>query len=181
MRIAATFGSEFVPPRFAQLARAAAVFMLASVPVWGQADTQTFQPAPSTGFLKHFTVESFGYTNSPIAAGYEFAPSNTSVAYNLHQLICALCIIGPPSGRTRSVLPPFGAKATYGFWNDRLILFTSFGGIDVVPTDNTPRRNPLLMRATPLNLTIGLSLRTLVPACTLTSGRNSRWDLLWLR
>jgi len=151
MRIPAPFGSEFVPSRAMHFACAAAAVMLTSVPVWGQAETQILKPAPSTGFLKYLTIESFGYTRSPITAGYEFGPSNTSAFYNLHQLTCPLCIIGPPVGRTRAVLPPFGAKATYGLWNGRFLLFAAFGGIDAIPTDNTPRRNPILMRATPFN------------------------------
>lgn len=88
---------------------------------------------------------------SPVSAGYEFAPANTSAFYNLHQLECPLCIIGPPLTRTRAVLPPFGSKATYNLWRDRFILFAGFGGIDGVPTDNAPRLNPVLMRATPFN------------------------------
>lgn len=113
---------------------------------------KVIKPAPSpTRFLKHLTIESFGYTGAPVLAGYEFAPTNTSAFYNLHGLTCPLCIIGPSPNRTRAVLPPFGAKATYSLWNDRLILFAGFGGIDGVLTDNTPRLSPLHIRATSFN------------------------------
>jgi hypothetical protein len=129
----------------------AAALLLTSMTVCGQTETQIVSPAPSTGFLKHLTIESFGYGHSANAVSDEFAPGNTSAFYNLHQLTCPLCIGIPPLGRTRAVLPPFGAKATYGMWRDRLILAAGFGGIDAIPGDNTPRFNPMLMRATSFN------------------------------
>ncbi|HEY7303375.1 MAG TPA: hypothetical protein VH601_04640 [Bryobacteraceae bacterium] len=129
----------------------AAVLLLAPIPGSSQTETQIIKPAPSAGFLKRLTIESFGYPSSPVLAGYEFSPTNTSAFYNLHQLNCPLCIIGPPVTRTRAVLPPFGATASYNLWNDRFILFASFGGIDGVPTANTPRLNQMLMRATSFN------------------------------
>lgn len=129
----------------------AAALLLTPAASWSQTETQIIKPAPSTGFLKHLTIESFGYTRSPVLAGYEFAPTNMSAFYNLHGLNCPLCIVGPPLTRTRAVLPPFGAKMTSNFWHDRIILFAGFGGIDSVPTDNTPRLSPLHMRATSFN------------------------------
>ena len=131
--------------------RIGVALLLSVVTVCGQTERQIFKPAPSTGFLKHLTVESFGYTGFVRAEDGEFSPAVTSAFYNLHQLTCGLCISGPPVGRTRAVLPPFGAKATYGVWHDRLILFAGFGGIDAVPGFNTPRMSPILMRATPSN------------------------------
>ena len=130
---------------------AAAALLFTPVTGWGQTQTQVLRPSPATGFIKHLTIESFGYTSSPVLPGYEFAPTNTSAFYNLNQLDCPLCVIGFPLTRTRAVLPPFGAKATYKVWHDRLALFTDFGGIDGVPTFNTPRLNPALVRATSFN------------------------------
>lgn len=129
----------------------AAPLLLTPFTAWSQTQTQIVKPAPSTGFLKHLTIESFGYTISPVLAGYEFAPTNTSAFYNLHQLDCPLCVIGPPLTRTRAVLPPFGANATYKLWHDRFTFSADFGGIDGVPTFNAPRLNPTLMRATSFN------------------------------
>lgn len=124
-----------------QLAKVFLTVIFASFIAFGQTETQSAPPAPS-GFLKNLTIESFGYGASPVAPGYEFGTSSTSGFYNLHQLTCPLCIVGPPAGRTRAVLPPFGAKATYGLWNGRLVLFAAFGGIDNVPLDNSLHLNP---------------------------------------
>ncbi len=110
-------------------------------------DGQALLPAPSRGFLKHFTVDSFGYGPSAAPTGYEFSPAFDSAFYNLHQLTCPLCTPGRPLGRTRAILPPFGARTSFAGWNDRLILFTGLGGIDAVPQDGSPRLNPILMRA----------------------------------
>src|ERR1700758_336516 len=117
MRMLASPGTNFLLHRLKQathFAHAVAAVMISVVPACGQTDAQTLKPAPSTGFLKHLTIESFGYTRAATGAGYDSPPSNTSASYNIHQLTCPLCIIGPPVGRTRAVLPPFGAKANYG-------------------------------------------------------------------
>ncbi len=124
----------------------AAVFIFATDVALAQTETHARKTAPPTGFLKHFTIESFGYTGSE-NTGYEFAPASLSAFYNTHQLTCPLCIVGPRLDRARPVLPPFGAEATYGMRNNRFVLSAGFGGIDGVPGGNAPL-NPALMRAT---------------------------------
>jgi hypothetical protein len=128
-------------------------FALAATPVCAlaQGDTQIRKLPPSSGFLKHLTLESFGYRPSANLPADEFAPTTTSSFYNLRELECPLCIPGTPPGRTRAVLPPFGAKAAFGLWHDRLILFAGYSGIDAIANDNAPRLNPSMMRATPFN------------------------------
>jgi hypothetical protein len=130
--------------------RLAITLILMSGSMFGQGDVQIRQPLPSTGFLKHISIESFGYNSSTPMQGYEFAPGTTSAFYNLHGLECPLCIPGPPN-RSRAILPPFGAKASLGFWHDRLILFAGFGGINTAAWGNSPRISPIAMRASPDN------------------------------
>jgi hypothetical protein len=130
--------------------RLAVTVLLSSVYAFPQGDVQVSKPFPSNGFLKHLTVESFGYSSSEIEQGYESSPNTTSRPYSLHGLECPLCTPGPMN-RVRQVLAPFGAKASMSFWHDRLILFAGFGGINAANSGNSPRMTPLSMRASPDN------------------------------
>ncbi|HTF63562.1 MAG TPA: hypothetical protein VK638_12730 [Edaphobacter sp.] len=130
--------------------RIAVTLLLTSACAFSQSGTQVNKPFPSTGFLKHLTLESFGYTSSATAQGYEFSSTTTSALYNLHGLECPLCVPGPQN-RVRQLLPPFGAKASLSLWQDRLILFAGFSGINAVTWGNSPRISPIAMRATPDN------------------------------
>jgi hypothetical protein len=130
--------------------RLTVTILLTSACASSQSGVQEHKPFPSTDFLKHLTVESFGYTSSATAQGYEFSPTTTSALYNLRGLECPLCVPGPQN-RVRQLLPPFGAKASLSLWHDRLILFAGFSGINAVTWGNSPRISPISMRATPDN------------------------------
>jgi hypothetical protein len=81
-------------------------------------DTTTTQP----GWLKNFTIESFGYgPNTP--QEYAFSPGYYAAMYNLQGLECPRCVLGPVT-RPRFTLPPFGALATLKLHGDRVELFT---------------------------------------------------------
>jgi hypothetical protein len=131
-------------------ARLAVTLLLTFACAFCQSGVQVSKPFPSTGFLKHLTIESFGYRFPTRVQGYEFAPATTSAFYNLHGLECPLCIPGPQN-RARQFLPPFGAKASLSLWHDHLILFAGFGGINAVTAGNSPRISPISIRATPDN------------------------------
>jgi hypothetical protein len=56
--------------------------------------------------------------------------------YDLHNLECPDCVLGPRS-LTKFTLPPFGAAATVKLKDDRPELFTGFGGIEAWKSDGT--------------------------------------------
>jgi hypothetical protein len=132
--------------------RWAVTVLLSSAYAFPQGDVQVSKPFPSSGFLKHLTVEFFGYSSSAIEQDYESSPNTTSRPYNLHGLECPLCTPGPMN-RVRQLLPPFGAKASMTFWHERLILFAGFGGVNAASSSIiNPRINPkLLLRSSPDN------------------------------
>jgi hypothetical protein len=90
-----------------------------------------------SGFLKHLTVESFGYGASPTGQGFEFPLRLTDGAFASHGLECPFCLTRPTSDRIRYTLPPFGAQATLSTLHDRAELFTGFGGVNAWKPDNT--------------------------------------------
>ena len=124
--------------------RWAVTVLLGSAYAFPQSDTRVSKPFPSSGFLKHLTIESFGYTSS--------TSTTTSMPYDFHGLECPLCTPGPMN-RVRQLLPPFGAKASMTFWHERLILFAGFGGVNAASSSIiNPRTNPkLLLRSSPDN------------------------------
>ena len=97
--------------------------------------------APNVGshrdFTKNFTVESFGYGLAPQGQGFEFSALAILAAFfNLHDLECPRCIIGPVN-RTKFTLPPFGATGILKLANDRIELFTGAGALEAWKPDNT--------------------------------------------
>jgi hypothetical protein len=90
-----------------------------------------------SGFVKHLTVESFGYGFSPTGQGFEFPMRLTDGAFASHGLECPFCLTRPTSDRTRFTLPPFGAQATLSTLHDRAEIFTGFGGVNAWKPDNT--------------------------------------------
>jgi hypothetical protein len=94
-------------------------------------NTNTTPPQP--GWLKNFTIESFGYgPNTP--QEYAFSPGYYAAMYNLQGLECPRCVLGPVS-RSSFTLPPFGALATLKFHADRIRLFAGFAGLEAWKPD----------------------------------------------
>ncbi len=91
--------------------------------------------SPQPGWLKNFTIQSFGYS-SATTQEFAFSPGYFSALFNLQGLECPRCILGPVT-RPRFTLPPFGALATLKLHNDRVELFTGFGGIEAWKPDGT--------------------------------------------
>jgi hypothetical protein len=86
--------------------------------------------------LKHLTIESFGFTLSPQAPGFQFSPGYAATFFNLHGLECPACKVDPID-RSRFTLPPFGAKATLKLHDDRVQLFGGFAAIEAWKPDGT--------------------------------------------
>ena len=89
----------------------------------------------SHGWLKHFTIESFGY-GPTTPQDFAFSPGYFAALFNLQGLECPRCVLGPVS-RPGFTLPPFGAIASLKFHDDRIQLFTGFGGIEAWKPDGT--------------------------------------------
>jgi len=96
-------------------------------------DTATSSPQP--GWLKNFTIESFGYSPTT-PQEFAFSPGYFAALYNLQGLECPRCVLGPVS-RSRFTLPPFGALATLKLHDDRIRLFAGVGGIEAWKPDGT--------------------------------------------
>ena len=94
------------------------------------------EETPRPVWLKNLTIESFGYDAKAFGPGFEFSPAYTASLYNLHGLECPLCVLGPRN-RIRFTLPPFGANATWRLHEDRVELYTGFGGIEAWKADGT--------------------------------------------
>jgi hypothetical protein len=101
-------------------------------PVAGS-NTNTISPA--SGWLKNFTIESFGF-GPATPQEYAFSPGYFAAVFNLQGLECPRCVLGPVS-RSRFTLPPFGALASLKFHDDRIELFTGFGGLEAWRPDGT--------------------------------------------
>jgi len=87
------------------------------------------------GWLKNFTIESFGYgPNTP--QEYAFSPGYYAAMYNLQGLECPRCVLGPVV-RPRFTLPPFGALATLKLHDGRIKLFAGVAGIEAWKPDGT--------------------------------------------
>jgi hypothetical protein len=110
------------------------------VSIWSLAKSDS-KPA----FLKNLTIESFGFGLAPQAPGFQFSPGYTATFFNLHGLECPDCVIGPLNRDGRFTLPPFGAKATMKFQNDRVELFSGFAALEAWKPDGTfePRGHSL--------------------------------------
>ena len=97
------------------------------------ADGNTTNPRP--GWMKNFTIESFGY-GPRTSQDYAYSPGYFAAMFNLQGLECPRCVLGPVS-RSRFTLPPFGAKASLKLFDDRIELFTGYGGIEAWKPDGT--------------------------------------------
>ncbi|MGI9075414.1 MAG: hypothetical protein ACR2JB_29755 [Bryobacteraceae bacterium] len=102
-----------------------------------QQDWSVNKHGSGSGFVKHLTLESFGYGVSPPGQGFEFPLRLTDGAFASHGLECPFCLTRPTSDRARYTLPPFGAQATLSTLHDRAELFTEFGGANAWKPDNT--------------------------------------------
>jgi hypothetical protein len=91
-----------------------------------------FHPA----WLKRLEVESFGYTAAPLVPGFDLSPGYTASLFDRHGMECPRCLIGPVV-RARFTLPPFGSNATLKLRNDRVELFSGFGGLEAFKPDGT--------------------------------------------
>jgi hypothetical protein len=89
------------------------------------------------GFLKNFTIDSFGYGSAPVQSGFGSPGELTNGPFTTHGLECARCMVRPNMDRTRSTIPAFGTQATLAYWNGRAELFSGFGGINAWKPDNT--------------------------------------------
>ena len=96
-------------------------------------NTNTINSQP--GWLKNFTIESFGYS-ATTPQDYAYSPGYFAALYNLQGLECPRCVLGPVS-RSRFTLPPFGAIAKLKFLDDRIELFTGLGGLEAWKPDGT--------------------------------------------
>ena len=90
---------------------------------------------PQPGWLKNFTIESFGYTPTT-SQEFTFSPGYFAALYNLQGLECPRCVLGPVT-RSRFTLPPFGALATFRLHDDRIELVAGYGGTEAWKPDNT--------------------------------------------
>jgi hypothetical protein len=99
------------------------------------AGSNTNTSSPPSGWLKNFSIESFGYSAST-PQDYAFSPGYFAALYNVQGLECPRCVLGPVS-RSRFTLPPFGAIARLKFHDDRIELFTGFGGLEAWKPDHT--------------------------------------------
>jgi hypothetical protein len=91
---------------------------------------------PHRGFLKHLTIESFGYGPGPLEPGFQFSPGYTAALFNSHGLECPGCVIGPVN-RAKFTLPPFGAKATLKVWDGRVEFSSGFAALEAWKPDGT--------------------------------------------
>jgi hypothetical protein len=99
------------------------------------AGSNTNTVSPPSGWLKNFTIESFGY-GPATPQEYAFSPGYFAALFNLQGLECPRCVLGPVS-RSRFTLPPFGAIARLTFQDDRIELFMGFGGLEAWKPDGT--------------------------------------------
>jgi len=91
--------------------------------------------SPQPGWLKNFTIESFGY-GPATSQEYAYSPGYFAALFNLQGLECPRCVLGPVS-RSRFTLPPFGAKVSLKLFDNRIELFTGYGGIEAWKPDGT--------------------------------------------
>lgn len=99
------------------------------------AGTNTNTIGPQPGWLKNFTIESFGY-GPTTPQEFAFSPGYFAALFNLQGLECPRCVLGPVN-RSRFTLPPFGAIATLKLHDDRIELVAGFGGIEAWKPDGT--------------------------------------------
>ena len=99
------------------------------------AGSNTNTITPQSGWLKNFTIESFGYTLTT-PQDYAYSPGYFAALYNLQGLECPRCVLGPVS-RSRFTLPPFGAIARLKLFDNRIELFTGFSGLEAWKPDHT--------------------------------------------
>jgi hypothetical protein len=110
-----------------------ALFRRSSTLATFRIDGNTVTPVP--GFLKNFTIESFGYgPNTP--QEFAYSPGYFAALFNLQGLECPRCVLGPVTG-SRFTLPPFGAIATLKLHDDRIEVFAGFSGIEAWKPDGT--------------------------------------------
>ena len=82
-----------------------------------------------SSFIKGFDLRSFGFSSAPESRGFEFSRAYASAFLNPQGFECMGCIVGLPT-RTRFTLPPFGARLTYSFWENRVQLFGLVGAME---------------------------------------------------
>jgi hypothetical protein len=88
-----------------------------------------------SGWLKHFTIESFGY-GPTTPQDFALSPGYIAALFNLQGFECPRCVLGPVT-RSRFTLPPFGTIATLKLHDDRIELLAGFGGIEAWKPDGT--------------------------------------------
>jgi len=94
------------------------------------------KPAPR-GFLKSFTVESFGFSSASNDGELVDRQVPANDLSSRHGLECPRCIALSSLARTRYTLPAFGAAATLRLRANRTEVFAGFGGINALHGDNT--------------------------------------------
>jgi hypothetical protein len=107
-------------------------FLPTTLPTF-RTDANTASPPRRT--RKYFSIESFGYGLST-PQDFAYSPGYFAALFNLQGLECPRCVLGPVS-RSRFTLPPFGAIASLKFHDDRIELFTGFGGLEAWKPDGT--------------------------------------------
>jgi hypothetical protein len=91
---------------------------------------------PHRGFLKKWTIESFGFSSAPIKQDFDRPVRLTEGPFTSHGLECPFCVIRPTMERARYTLPEFGVTATRSFWNGRGEVFGQVGGVNAWKPDN---------------------------------------------
>ncbi|HLJ46499.1 MAG TPA: hypothetical protein VKU01_10855 [Bryobacteraceae bacterium] len=100
-------------------------------PIWSKP-----KPDSRGGFLKNLTIESFGYDSGPQQPGFQFSTAYTASFYNLHQLECPLCVLGPVN-RAKFTIPPFGAQVTLKLRDDHIEVFSRAAALEAWKPDGT--------------------------------------------
>ena len=99
-------------------------------PSWDE-PLQAHRPGRRT---RNIHAVSFG--PSPDAGSLDFSssPGYTSALFNLQGIECPGCVFGPLPNAP-FVRPPFGGDVTWEIHNDRIELFSGFGGIEAFGTN----------------------------------------------
>lgn len=117
-------------------------FTLLSVPNGGSGSglplngIESARPRATSGWTKHLTVESFGFSSKPQGPGFEPLPNYQSpTLFDLHGLECPGCVM--PAFRSRSIIPPFGANAKLRLLDGRFELVAGFGAVESLRPEGT--------------------------------------------
>ncbi len=94
-------------------------------PLWPQPP----QKRRTSRWVRHFGIDSFGYSPKAGALDFTSSPGYTSALFNLQNLECPGCLFGPLP-EAPLALPPFGADVAWKLGHDRVELFSGFGGVE---------------------------------------------------